>query len=446
MRRALTALIVLIALGCSGGSNDHLDRARKLIGSGQWANARTELGQVLAKDAHSATARALLVYCLDREDGLRHAVDLRLQDLDQVSRALDHGDWQHVPADTRKAYDRMFTEARKKLFDKGIDTRDARDVIGVVAGAARYSFDHDDDAERKAAAATVLATDGDAAALGYLVTQLKGERTAPIVDHLVAIGPVALGPLRAAIADAGFIGRRAALDAAARIQAGIRGHALIASRPGLTAIAPSVPGQPRLSQARVAIGRDPELLALAALYVALDGAGADGLVLLEAWDGRSAGVLVQLFAARGGELVPVQAVDHGAPLELGGPAVVYGLEIDHGRAIARRLVETHSQREVDAGPGPVTPVAGMRVRLASYAARGTIIRPDDGLWLVKLDAPVQGLTELPVPASAVIELRRALHTEISVETLSGALDTDRWDITRRDLAPDATPETSESSK
>ncbi len=90
--------------------------------------------------------------------------------------------------------------------------------------------------------------------------------------------------------------------------------------------------------------------------------------------------------------------------------------------------------------GRVTdPAVGMAVKLRGYAPHGKIIRADAGLWVVRVDEPIDGMSELTVAETALIGLRQEPFTDQMVETLTASVNGDAIAIEHVDLAKIESP-------
>jgi hypothetical protein len=409
--RWLVALALAAALVACKSEDSNLERARTLMGSGQWANARTALGRVLEQRAHDPTARGLLLYCLEREDGLAAVAELELYGLFKLAVVVEAPTWSEVPKSMRDYVGKTLTDARKALFDKGLDTTDVADLRKVITAAARWAFAHEKEVTRRDVAAAILAFQGEAEATAQLIERLKSQEPERIVGYLVDVGPPATESLRRAVDDAGFIGRAAAREALARILAEDRARALVRERPELrdpSSTEVTLPGHDRLRGSMLSMLRDPSVMRVHARYADLD---PDGLVLLQSWNDSKARLVAELYVLAGGALRRVQAkTADGKPFDLEQRAALYGLERDHEWLTLRRMQERTADVEVETGR-VARPEIGMRVRLSGHVQHGTIVRADEGLWVVRVDLPLEGMTELPVAASSLIGLRTERRTE-----------------------------------
>ncbi len=439
MRRALPALLALLVVGGGCGREDaHLARARTLMATEQWANARTALGRALASHPRDTTARALLMYCLDREDSLEQIAELSRYALLQFVTLPQAPGWDRTPTGLRRFVEDRGVEARKVLVDRSIDTTSNADLAAVLVASARHGFAHDQDPERRDLDAAILAMGtGDAPAIAYLVGRLQGQTPDPVIRYLVDTGAPAVAPLRAAVADAGFIGRRPALTALARLLAGERAQALVTTRPTLrdpTEATYKVAARERLGPSVLSSAREPDLLRVHATYAAIDTGADDGLVLLQAWDDSKGVVVAELHAQRGGQLTRLAIKDaQRATIDLGGASVVFDLTVEDGVIGLHRLRTRTLDVETETGRVRA-PTPGARVRLQGYAPHGVIVREDAGLWVVRVDQPIDGMTELPVAASALIGLETVKRTDVAVETLAGKVKSDTFEVIATDVA------------
>jgi hypothetical protein len=430
--RAVLALVLAIAcqLGACKGDSPHLERARKLMASGQWANARTALGQALQENERDTTARGLLLYSLDHEDGLEAVAGLELYGLFQFAVMLESPGLNEVK-EARALAERTVTDARSALFDKGLDTKDLADLRAVLRATARWGFEHDKDVARRDVAAAILAFDGDRAATSHLVERLKTQAPSRVVSYLADAGAVAVESLRKVLADEGFIGRSSAREALARILAEQRALALVSAQPELldpSSSGSTLVGRDQLGASVLSPIRDPAVWRVHARYVGMDDDGG-GVVLLQSWHPRKAALVVELYVLERGELRRLSPrTKAGASFELAGASVVHGLDYERGMLVLRRYREHVVDVEVETGPVS-RPAPGMRVRLRGHAPHGTIVREDDGLWVVRVDQPIEEMTELPVAASTLIGLRSERRPERAVETIRAVVKDDILEVT-----------------
>lgn len=423
MKRAaiLAALLILLGVACSKESESRA-RARKLIENEQWANARTALGQVLKEEPRDLGARGMLLYALDREDGLESLTALPLHRLYSFGAASLEPAAKDAPKEVRKYVETQLVEARKVLFDRGLDTKDTQDLLAVMVEAARYAYAKDKDDQRRVEAAGVLAMSGDREAIGYLIQQLKGKSPFPAAGHLQNVGAPAVASLQAVLADQGFTGRDPALQVLAGVLASERARALLQEHPELVSVefspAPKLEDG-LLGSNDLSVRRHLDLWRVhgsLAMFENESGSGADALMLLQAWNDSESRVYLEAHALIGGELQRLALLDKdGKPLALGAE-VIHQLEpVRGGVALTRRRKETY-RVEVDDGRVQ-RPSPGARVRLQGHPSRGALVREDQGLWVVKLDEPSQGMTELPVALGSLIAQREEERSELRDEVM-----------------------------
>ncbi len=431
--KIILLLAIIVCAGCKK-ADDHLTRARTLMSKAQWANARTALGQALKDRPNDVTARSLLLYCIDREDGLAAVADLSLYGLFQFARAAKTPGWESLPGSLRKIVEKSDVDARKALFDKGVDSKDDEDLVAVIVATARYGFAHDDEPERRDMHAAILGIGGDAKAIAYLVDRLKSAQPERVVEYLVDVGPAAREPLRAVTREKGFIGRRAALDALARVLATDRATELVTKYPKLrdpTGESSKAGGRTRLSRNVLSVVQHLGVLNIHGMYAPMDDGAEDGLVILQSWDDGRGSAVSEAYAFANGTLRPLRVHEKsGAVADLGGGALVYEISVDRGLVLLRRAPEQTADVEVDDGRVKA-PKPGVRVRLQGYEPHGEIVREDGGLWVVKVDKPIEGMTELPVAANSMVSLRSERRTEVSIETIVAKVRADKLEIQTR---------------
>jgi hypothetical protein len=423
---AFLALVLMLtaSLGCNR-ENEHLERARKQMERGQWANARTALGQALKQDAKDLQARAMLLYCLDREEGLQALIDFSLYSLFVYSLAARDPSAARASKRVRSKMEDELADARKTLFDRGLDTKDIDDLAKVALEAARYGHAHHEEQAREPAELATLAVGGDGQALARLVDLLKGQDPIDPVLYLTDVGPRAVAPLQAMLRDEAFTGRRAALLVLAQIAATERARAWLQERPELISaeLSPARPvGKELLPATALSNRRGLDLWRAHGLVTLLDDDSPDhALVLLQAWDDSKGEVALEPHAFADQQLRKLALVDRDHR------PIASGRELFHKVLAVRGGVELHRRREhpvsieVDAGV-VARPAPGLRVRLRGHDARGEIVREDQGLWIVKLDAPMQGMTELPASSSSLIRLVPQDRTETLDETLTARIE------------------------
>lgn len=444
----VTATVALaLGLAC-GKERGDLTRARELIEGEQWANARTALGQVLKQDRRNLAARALLLYSLDREGIVEQLSELRLRVIYGFAAAVLDPEDKSAPQEVRKHVEEQLAEVRRGLFDRGLDTKDARDLAAVIEEAARYAYAHEQDEPRKDAAAAVLAMRGERGAIAHLIDRLKGQAPYVPAMYLKDAGRPVAAPLQAALADPGFTGRRPALHVLAALLAVERARALLEEQPGLTSVelspAPTLE-EGLLGSSELSVRRNLFLWRVHGSITLVEeeaGAGALGaVVVLQAWDDSAGRVYLEAHQLVGGELRRLAVVDQaGAPLALGREVVHRVAPVPGGVELTRRR-ETSYRVEVDAGRLR-DPAPGQRVRLQGYPARGALVREDQGLWLVKLDEPLQGAAELPVAPGSLIAQREEERRELRDEVWTARLEDGRLRATsveHRPLAKPASP-------
>jgi hypothetical protein len=435
-RRLSVVLLIVAAVACGGEANPELKRAREHMAGQRWANARTALVQALKAEPRSKVARAMLLSCLDQEEGLRAVVGLPMYLLFEVTGLQSSPAWRARAPEDRAVGENALVEMRKSLFDRGIDTKDSAELAALLVEAGRQELAVGTDPERKETAAAMVAIGAAASsseadtAIAFLIERLKGTSTGRAVEYLVDVGALAVPALRRVIVDRGFMGRASALEALARILASERARALVAREPGLRAFArdeEGVPGASKLGASAIPDFRELGLERVHGQYLALSEDRETAVLLLQAWDDSRSRVSSQLYAFRAGAIRPVRVVDSaGKPVELSS-SLIYKLE-GGGRAVTLyRDVEETSTVEVDAGPLS-RPRPGARVRIQGHDVRGVLLREEEGLWVVKADAPVQGLTELPVAPASLFALRPEPRTARITERLEAELREDELQI------------------
>lgn len=449
---AMVKVMMMVALApglaCSKERGD-LTRARELIEGEQWANARTALGQVLKQDRRNLAARALLLYSLEREGTVEQLSELRPRVIYGFAAALLDPEDKSAPREVRKHVEEQLAEVRRGLFDRGLDTKDARDLAAVIEEAARYAYAHEQDEPRKDAAAAVLAMRGERGAIAHLIDRLKGQSPYVPAMYLKDAGRPVAAPLQAALADPGFTGRRPALHVLAALLAAERARSLLKEQPGLTSVelspAPTLE-EGLLGGSDLSVRRNLFLWRVhgAIALVEEEAGGGDevyAVVVLQAWDDSAGRVYLEAHQLVGRELRRLAVVDQGgAPLALGREVVHRVAPAPGGVELTRRR-ETSYRVEVDAGRLR-DPAPGQRVRLQGYPARGALVREDQGLWVVKLDEPLQGAAELPVAPGSLIAQREEERRELRDETWTARLEDGRLRVTsveHRPLAKPASP-------
>lgn len=446
------AVAMTPGLACSKERGD-LARARELIEGEQWANARTALGQVLKQDRRNLTARALLLYSLDREGSVEQLSEMPLRVIYGFAAAVLDPEDKSALEEARKHVEERLAEVRRGLFDRGLDTKDARDLTAVIEEAARYAYAHEQDEPRKDAAAAVLAMRGERGAIAHLIDRLKGQSPYVPAMYLKDAGRPVAAPLQAALADPGFTGRRPALHVLAALLAAERARSLLKEQPALQSVelspAPTLE-EGLLGGSDLSVRRNLFLWrvhgAIALVEEEHGGVGGGGdevgaVVLLQAWDDSAGRVYLEAHQLVGGELRRLAVVDQaGAPLTLGREVVHRLAPVPGGVELTRRR-ETSYRVEVDAGRLRA-PAPGQRVRLQGYPARGVLVREDQGLWVVKLDEPLQGVAELPVAPGSLIAQREEERRELRDETWTARVEDGRLRVTsveHRPLAKPASP-------
>jgi hypothetical protein len=259
------------------------------------------------------------------------------------------------------------------------------------------------------------------------------------IDYLVDIGQPAIDPLKRVIDDKEFIGRQPARDALTRIAATIKARELLDRRDDLKSLSSGATGHDRLPASVLSAAFDPDLMRVHGQYVALDNGADDGMVALQSFDDSKGIVVLEIFVVRGGMLYPLRIVSSGElPPKLPDASVLFEIASERGVIRLSRLQERKLEVEVDGG-AVSQPQPGLRVRLQGYDAQGALVREDKELWIVKLDQPIDGMSELPVAASALVGLRKVQRIETSVETMIGKVRIDAIELTTREIfkEPDA---------
>jgi hypothetical protein len=296
-----------------------------------------------------------------------------------------------------------------------------------VLAAARFGFEHDDDADHKDIAAAVLARDGDRDALAHLTDRLNIGKPDKIVTALVAVGANAIPALKRVAGDHDFIGHGAALEALARIEAQDASRAF-ANGHAFKELDHSAVARQQLPTSSIAARWD--LPPVHATYAP----GDTPVVLFQAWDGNAKTVAAKLYGLRDGELVAMRLVRDRASFELGGPSVVYGVNLEGSTLTLKRVQRRTTTREIETGR-VAAPQLKQRVHLRGYTQPGEIIREDNGLWVVHVTEPIDGMTELPVSQASLIGLKTQQISADMVETIKAHVDGDTVQITKVDEEP-----------
>lgn len=413
-----------------------MKRARELLSIGEWANARTELKLEVKDHPRDTEARGLLLFAIDRADGLDKVADFGMVELFAVVNAGSSPDWDKTPKEMQDFVNKYLIETRQKLYDKGVDTKDSADLSSVILAAARFGFAKEDDQDRKDGYAAILARSGDAQALQYLVERLKSQKPDLVVDYLASVGSAALQPLQKVLADRSFIGREAALLSVARIQAAATARAFVADNKDLRDPT-SQPGTDKLGHSFVGGKSEWGPQRVHAQYAAMD-KEVDGLLVLQSWNEATKSMVVGAFAFKDGAMKRLRVTTaDGKTFELGGASAVYGLQAEAGIVKLHRSLQQTTMRDVETGQ-VTKPTVGLRVRLTGYKQHGEILRQDDGgLWVVKVDAPIEGMNELTVATTSLIGLRTEPFTQTSTELLTAKLNGSDLQITERATASDS---------
>lgn len=422
--------VALLICACGKGSESaQVKRAKELMSIGEWANARTELKIRLKAAPDDTDARALLLYCVDRLGDLKAPdVDrLELLGLYAALHEVTSPTWeQSAGADLRDAVSKRLVKLRQALYDQGVDTKDPGDLASVVRAAARWAFEHDDDARRKDQAAAILAIADEQAARDHLTQRLKSQQPGEATSYVVRVGAPMAPALKQAISDPGFLGREAALDALAQIQASVAARTFAEKRS--LRYPEASPGIDYLGKNYLRARELADVPRIHASYQRLEGGAVDGVLLLQSHDSSSKEIDARAFAFAGGELRPLSTVKQGKAFKLGGQSAVFGLKVKApGRVTLHRLREQSVTRDVDDG-AVVAPKIGMRVRLRGHDPVGEVVREDAGLWVVRVEKPISGMTELPVAATSLIALKKETTTEATLETITGKLTGETLEI------------------
>jgi len=434
MLRLVWIACVALAACKSAEDSPHLKRAKELLSISEWDNARTEL-KLEIKRSPSDTARGLLLYATERPsstEDLPHLLDLAV-----IVHSVAQPEWNKVSAETRDATSKILIKIRQALYDEGIDTKDSADLAKVLTVAASWALDHDDDQARKDVGAAVLAVLEDRpAAKTHLLERLKSQQPGAVADYIARVGAPMLPPLVKLANDPAFLGREAATEVLARIQARVAATKLAAEQPALRYPA-SVPGVELLGDNFIEVRELGADIRAHAAFARVEGGTVDGVLLVQGYVPSSKQIEARSYALRAGELHPLSSVRDGKPFVLGGGSALFALQASApARVTLRRIRQTSITRQVNAGR-VARPAVGMRVRLRGYNPIGTIVREDEGLWVVRVDEPIDGMTELPVGASSLIALRSETTTDATNELITGKIDGDKLVVeTVEDVAPD----------
>ena len=433
----IVLVVVLVLTGC--GKKDesaHMKHARELLSIGEWASARTELKLELKDHPQDTDARGLLMYALDHTDDLDKEIGAGILDLYVLAAVVGRQDWNEAPQEQRDEFNKLIISTRQSLYDKGVDTKDSKDLEKVVVVAARFGFEKDDDSNRKDVFAAILADDGDPAAIKYLIERLKSQKPERATEYLASVGVTVVPALKQAVADHAFIGRAAALDALAHIQAELVARTFVSDDKAMRnpQLESSIPGFRSLGASFTTGKWKSTPLRVHSLYVATTD-GADGVLLLQSWNSATKTTLAGIYAFRDGEMKRLRVVKGQSTFELGGPSAIFGLETEPGILRVHRLNQHTADREVETGR-MTNPAVGMKVRLVGYKPHGEVVRQDDGgLWVVRVDQPIEGMNELTVAANTMIGLRTEPHTETMTETITAKVVGDQFQVTQDDVKP-----------
>jgi hypothetical protein len=431
------ALVVGVAAFVQDDSrveNANIKRGRDLLAIAEPDAAIRELRIALKSEPHNRDAKALLLVALMRTDGAltgwyeMQILFERLRHLEKTELASLDG----VPA-----LKKLLTESRQELYDKGLDTKDADELWQVTRDAARYSFVNAEE-EEKDYAAFVLALHDDEQALAFLVDRLKSETATWVPRLLTRLSDQAEEPLLAIARDPENLGRKRALDTLASLrerEAAIRVFTERATVRGLldSDIAPDL--RPTSSSFDFAVGltRDEALYGvnlrdglkaapLRVQWVSLDGEGTWRVLVLQAFDETSRGIVTTFYAFQDGLLQPlsldappdiVERLATEGPL-LGGESSGSGFRIRQiGRGAVPVLQETKRSHFA----------TGDRVRVRAIKIDGVVQGTDEfGLLKVLLDQPHRGMRELELTASAVRGLESVLQDRIGQRVYEGHVD------------------------
>jgi hypothetical protein len=427
----------------------HVVRGKEFLSVQELGPATSEFKIALKKRPDSEEAKALLLYAKARaeSDGAAtmftiYPVLTVIADPEQVST---------IPAARRAELGDMVKKLRAFMYEEGIDTRDPGELAAIVKRAARFALEEAVDAPDADQAAYALASDGDEKALAHLCERLKSDKAIDAPELLEKLGTAAVEPLRAIVADRHHLGRARATEVLSRLLARELARDLFASEPSLRgleltdlpeALRPKA-GEALESRYVAALSR--QLLSgsalvdlraeapdqLASFYAPL--AEDRGVLALQGFDGKGKWLRQRLYVFDGGRYQGAEVVENGKAMLLSRPiARLTAKGKDQVEIAFLAVTSVPEERRVRRSSFK----SGDRVALRKGGTTGTVTGTDEyGLIRVRLDTPVQGMTDLELASGMLLGLETVTVEKAGYEVRQGTISGRRIELaTARSVA------------
>lgn len=446
---APAALAVAVAVaGCGGAGDDaHLQRGRALLVQGEPDAAVRELRLALKARPGDRTTQAMLLVALERDAG-ELASWYESQILFDRLRYLRG---QHLEGlDGYQELEARLTTVRRRLYDKGLDTKDAEALWDVSRVAARYSLTvargaTDDERDH---AAFALALDGDQAAIAHLVERLKSEQADHVPALIARTGSDVEDALLAEVARRESLARPRALDTLARMRERQVAEALFRDAPTVRGVrdddvaiglrGPGTDGNGRgFTRDQTLYGMNlhaDDEARLRTWWLATSADRATRLLLVQAFDTASHRIVTRFYRFADGRIAPLGfAPDAAIADALATEGLVRSFTLDGDKVSLTQRGRGEVAVEVERAQSSYA--TGDRVRLRGLGKDGVVAGRDEfGLLTVRLDTPHRGLATMAVAPAALRGLATELQPRVGLRTYDVSLADGRITLTTRATA------------
>jgi hypothetical protein len=416
-------------------ADPHVVRGKEFLSVQELGPATSEFKIALKKRPDSEEAKALLLYARARADSEGAATMFTIYPVLTV--IADPEQVSTVPAERRAELTDMVKKLRAFMYEEGIDTRDPRELAAIVKRAARFAFEEAVDAPDADHAAYALASDGDEKALAHLCERLKSDKAVDAPELLEKLGTVAVEPLRAIVADRHHLGRARAAEVLSKLLARELARELFASEPSLRGLELADLPEALRSKAGGAIDSryvaalSRQLLSGSALVdLRSDAAGQlasfyaplaedRGVLALQGYDQKGKWLRQRLYLFEGGKYQSAEVVEDGRPMLQSKPIARLTAK-GPGKVEIAFLAVTSVAEERRVKRSAFT--SGDRVALRKGGTTGTVAGTDEfGLIQVRLDTPVQGMSNLELASGMLLGLDTVMVEKAGYEVRQGRI-------------------------
>lgn len=215
----LIAVVGLVIWTWVTQEDPHVRRGKELLSIDEYASAAKEFKIYLKKSgAQDTAAKAMLLYALLRSEqngveGLKNMLSMQLT----LAVFLDEKWSRMLNDEKRENVKKALIKWRRGLFEMGLDTKDGAELSHVLLDLAKFVMTESDQDASKDMAAHVLAGNGNAEAVQYLIERLKGSNITEVETSLVRLGRGAASALKNVVQDPEHLGREQALRALSKV-------------------------------------------------------------------------------------------------------------------------------------------------------------------------------------------------------------------------------------